>query len=83
MVRIKVSSGPAVSFHVEQGRPVYVNGEAYTGAYTVTPDVADQVLPTAGKLLRENVAVEKIPLYLVRNRQDGITAYIGGEKYAD
>lgn len=83
MVRLNVSSGPAVSFHVERGRPVYVNGEPYVGDCTVTPDVADQVLPTAGKLLRENVTVEKIPLYLVRNRQNGMTAYIGGEKYAD
>lgn len=83
MVRINVSSGPAVSFHVDRGRPVYVNGEAYTGDYTVIPDVADQVLPTAGKLLREDVTVGKIPLYEVSNRQNGITAYIGGEKYAD
>ena len=93
MIRLNVSSGPAVSFRlgegaapgmaVEQGRPVCLGGQPYAGDYTVTPDVVDQVLPTAGKHLGEDVRVVRIPLYEVSNQQNGITAYIGGEKYAD
>lgn len=79
MVRIKVSSSPALSFHVEQGRPTYIGGEPYDGPYDVTPKVTAQTLPTAKKLMREDVSVRAIPYFDVSNPAGGNTIYIAKE----
>lgn len=79
MVRIKVSSSPALSFHVEQGRPIYAGGDPYEGPYDVTPKVTAQTLPTAKKLMREDVSVRAIPYFDVSNPAGGNTIYIAKE----
>ena len=89
MVRINVSSGPAVTFRfgktsspavaVELGRPVYMGGEPYEGPYDVTPKVTAQTLPTAKKLMREDVSVRAIPYFDVSNPAGGNTIYIAKE----
>lgn len=79
MVRIKVSSSPALSFHVELGRPVYMGGEPYEGPYDVTPKVTAQTLQTAQKLMREDVSVRAIPYFDVSNPAGGNTVYIANE----
>ena len=89
MVRINVSSGPAVTFRfgqtvshamtVELGRPVYMGGEPYEGPYDVTPKVTAQTLPTAKKLMREDVSVRAIPYFDVSNSAGGNTIYIANE----
>ena len=89
MVRINVSSGPAVTFRfgqvaspamsVELGRPVYMGGEPYEGPYDVTPKVTAQTLPTAKKLMREDVSVRAIPYFDVSNPAGGNTIYIANE----
>ena len=89
MVRINVSSGPSVTFRfgqaaspamtVELGRPVYMGGEPYEGPYDVTPKVTAQTLPTAKKLMREDVSVRAIPYFDVSNPAGGNTIYIANE----
>lgn len=89
MVRLNVSSGPAVTFRfgktdsptmaVELGRPVYMGGEPYEGPYDVTPKVTAQTLPTAKKLMRDDVSVRAIPYFDVSNQAGGNTIYIANE----
>ena len=89
MVRINVSSGPSVTFQfgqaaspamaVELGRPVYMGGDPYEGPYDVTPKVTAQTLPTAKKLMREDVSVREIPYFDVSNPAGGNTIYIANE----
>ena len=89
MVRINVSSSPSVTFRfgqtdstamaVELGRPVYMGGEPYEGPYDVTPKVTAQILPTAKKLMREDVSVRAIPYFDVSNPAGGNTIYIANE----
>ena len=89
MVRINVSSRPSVTFRfgqdaspamaVELGRPVYMGGEPYEGPYDVTPKVTAQTLPTAKKLMREDVSVRAIPYFDVSNPAGGNTIYIANE----
>ena len=89
MVRINVSSSPSVTFRfgqaaspamaVELGRPVYLGGEPYEGPYEVTPKVTAQTLPTAKKLMREDVSVRAIPYFGVSNPAGGNTIYIANE----
>ena len=89
MVRINVSSGPSVTFRfgqaaspamaVELGRPVYMGGEPYEGPYDVTPKVTAQTLPTAKKLMQEDVSVRAIPYFDVSNPAGGNTIYIAKE----
>ena len=89
MVRLNVSSGPAVTFRfgqdaspamaVELGRPVYMGGEPYEGPYDVTPKVTAQTLPTAKKLMRDDVSVRAIPYFDVSNPAGGNTIYIANE----
>ena len=89
MVRINVSSSPSVTFRfgqtdslavaVELGRPVYMGGEPYEGPYDVTPKVTAQTLPTAKKLMQEDVSVRAITYFDVSNPAGGNTIYIASE----
>lgn len=89
MVRINVSSSPSVTFRfgqpdspsmeVELGRPVYMGGEPYDGPYEVTPKVSAQTLPTAKKLMLDDVSVRAIPYFDVSNPAGGNTIYIANE----
>lgn len=56
----------------------YVGAPDYDGAYDVIPMAWEgQTLPTAMKLLRENVTVQEIPYYEVSNQSGGVTVNIG------
>lgn len=73
---IMVISGDTdiISFDIKTAPPV---GEIYSGTYLITPLVnAAQELPTAHKILEQNVVVEEIPYYEVSN-QYGKTVHIG------
>lgn len=50
--------------------------ESYDGDYTVIPKVAEQVLPTAKKLMSADLTIAKIPIYDVSNNSGGTTIYI-------
>jgi hypothetical protein len=52
----------------------------YTGEYEVTPKAhQDQVLPTNGLLMLNDVTVFEVPYYETSNLFDGLTAYIASE----
>lgn len=60
---------------------VVEGASAYTGTYTVTPDVEPITLATKDKLMADDVTVKKIPLWETSNTQGGTTILIGGDKY--
>ena len=52
--------------------------DAYTGETVVTPKIKDeQVLGTAGKLVKDDITVKQVPVYSVTNPAGGVTYYIG------
>ena len=57
----------------------YANADPYTGSYDVIPKVDAQTLPTAQKLMTDNVRIHSIPIYEVSNKADGETVYIATE----
>ncbi len=52
------------------------DADPYTGAYEVTPTVEGEVLPTAQKLMKEDLTIKAIPVYSVSNTAGGNTFYI-------
>ena len=57
----------------------YVGADPYEGSYEVTPKVDAQTLPTAKKIMMNNVQIHEIPIFEVSNQADGETVYIGTE----
>ena len=57
----------------------YVGGEPYEGAYTVTPKVDEQTMPTKDKIMVDNVTIKSIPIFNVSNTSGGSTVYIAKE----
>ena len=54
--------------------------DAYTGDYKVVPQAFnEQVLPTAHKVLAEDVVISKVPYWETSNVSNGTTAYIAKE----
>ena len=51
----------------------------YEGPYEAIPKVEAQTLPTAKKLMTEDVTVQGVPIYEVSNEQGGNTVYIAKE----
>lgn len=56
-----------------------VDHDYYEGNYVVTPKVNTQSLPTADKVMKEDVSIKAIPFYEVDNGHNGTTIYIGSE----
>ena len=55
------------------------NATPYTGAYDITPRIDEQTLPTAQKLMTEDMRIKAIPYFETSNNSDGETVYIGSE----
>ena len=62
----------------ESSYSVYIEGEIYDGDYEVTPKVDAQSLPTATKVMLQDVQINKIP-YFETSNEYGNTIYIGSE----
>jgi hypothetical protein len=58
---------------------VYKDADPYTGSYEVTPKVEAQTMPTAQKLMAQDVTIKAIPIYNVSNNSGGSTVYIAKE----
>lgn len=71
------SSEVAVDFEEIQEVTEYIGGEVYAGDYKVTPKVTAQTMPTKDKVMLDDVTVEAIPFYEVKNTSGGKTATIG------
>lgn len=86
MIRLNVSESRArlrvrherPSLAVQDAVVVTTGGFPYEGAYEVTPTVEGFTLPTARKVMREDLTVKRIPYYEMDN-QNGTTVYIGSE----
>ena len=77
---IDIDVSPSQEIEVEQDVAIIVNpAPLYEGEYEVTPKVAEQTLPTAQKLLEEDVHIKEIPYFEVSNNSGGNTVYIGSE----
>ena len=87
MIRIIVQAAPPVAVRaagparVALSVPgaVLVQGGAapvYGGSYSVRPEVEAQSLPTAGRLMRQDLEVQGVPIYDVGNSAGGRTVYI-------
>ena len=53
--------------------------QVYDGPYEAIPKVTAQTLPTANKLMLEDVSVRAIPYFDVSNPAGGNTIYIANE----
>ena len=69
----------AVEFGTIQEVTIHKDADPYKGAYHVTPKVDGQILPTAQKLMADDLTVKAIPYYETSNLSDGETVYIGTE----
>lgn len=89
MIQVRVAQQSAVSVRIAGAASVRVDvtGTAvvgapeYAGPYDITPLFSVQVLPTAKRLMRQDVTVKKIPQYEVSNDYGGYTLIIGDEYY--
>ena len=89
MIQVRVAQQSAVSVRIAGAASVRVDvtGTAvvgapeYSGPYDITPLFSAQVLPTAKRLMRQDVTVKKIPQYEVSNDYGGYTLIIGDEYY--
>lgn len=78
-IPLKFSSGPGkISLGISAMQSV-ATGEIYEGEYVVTPAVMAQTLPTAKKMLLNDVTVKEIPFFEVSNATGGTTVIIGGD----
>lgn len=76
---VRVTAGtPAAAVSVTG--PV-VGAPEYSGPYDITPLFSVQTLPTAKRLMQQDVTIRKIPQYEVSNDSGGYTLIIGDEYY--
>ena len=68
-----------VSFGELQYVTVPETKAVYAGSYEVTPKIAEQVLATKQKYMKENLKINAIPCYDVSNPAGGSTVYIARE----
>lgn len=60
--------------------PAQYSHDPYVGDYEIAPNAYNtQTLPTANKLLKNDVVIKKVPYFETGNAQDGVTVYIGEE----
>ena len=88
MIQVRVAQQGAVSVRIAGAVPVRVDvaGTAVVsapedaGPYDITPLFSAQTLPTAKRLMQQDVIIEKIPQYEVSNDY-GTTLILGDEYY--
>lgn len=81
-IEINVENVPRQDVEITQDViivPLYKDVNLYEGDYEVTPKVREQTLPTADKLLSEDLKIKEIPYFDVSNTSGGSTVYIGSE----
>ena len=94
MIQVRVAQQSAVSVRIAGAASVRVDGTGttvgappgvgapeYSGPYDITPLFSAQVLPTAKRLMQQDLTIKKIPQYEVANDSSGYTLIIGDEYY--
>lgn len=79
MIQVRVAQQSTVSVRIT-GTAVVAAPE-YSGPYDITPLFSTQILPTAKRLMQQDVTIKKIPQYEVTNDSNGYTLIIGEEYY--
>lgn len=77
---IDIVAPPKQEIEIEQYGGINVNpAPEYEGEYEVIPKVIEQKLPTANKLLTEDIKIKEIPYFETSNTSGGHTVFIGKE----
>jgi hypothetical protein len=79
MIQVRVAQQSAV--RVDVTGTTVVGAPEYSGPYDITPLFSAQVLPTAKRLMQQDLTIKKIPQYEVANDSSGYTLIIGEEYY--
>lgn len=79
MIQVRVAQQSAV--RVDVTGTTVVGAPEYSGPYDITPLFTAQVLPTAKRLMQQDLTIKKIPQYEVTNDSNGYTLIIGEEYY--
>ena len=79
MIQVRVAQQSAV--RVDVTGTAVVSAPEYSGPYDITPLFTAQVLPTAKRLMQQDLTIKKIPQYEVANDSSGYTLIIGEEYY--
>ena len=78
MIRFKINN-KSIKMKISNAS-IVVEGTYYDGNYTIIPSVEEnQNLPTANKVMKEDLKVMKIPYFETSNNHGGQTVYIGNE----
>ena len=81
-IDVGIANAPTQEVNIKQDTiivPVYKDAPPYEGEYDVIPKVSEQTLPTANKLLSNDVTIKEIPYFEVSNSSGGNTVFIGNE----
>lgn len=80
IVKVSVIPQETTTVHVDAVTRTSANDvPVYDGPYEAIPKVEAQTLPTAKKLMTDDVTVHGVPFYEVSNDQGGNTVYIAKE----
>ena len=80
IVNVSIIPQEPVTVHVDAvTRTSASDVPVYDGPYEAIPKVEAQTLPTAKKLMTDDVTVHGVPFYEVSNDQGGNTVYIAKE----
>lgn len=80
IVNVSIIPQEPVTVHVDAVTRTSANDvPVYDGPYEAIPKVEAQTLPTAKKLMTDDVTVHGVPFYEVSNDQGGNTVYIAKE----
>ena len=80
IVKVSVIPQETITVHVDTVTRTSSNDvQVYDGPYEAIPKVEAQTLPTAKKLMTDDVTVHGVPFYEVSNDQGGNTVYIAKE----
>jgi hypothetical protein len=61
-------------------KTINIGGSPYEGEYVVTPKVDQQIMPTKGKVMTNDLTVKAVPVFRVSNTSGGTTVYIANEE---
>lgn len=85
-IRFEIKQPEPITLKLEKMRTIAIDlgpitigrkCEEYTGTYTITPRVYEQIMATEDKHMAEDVHILEIPLTYVSNIQNGKTVTIG------
>lgn len=75
-INVDMKKSPAADIGIRSSTTVINTAPTYNGSYSVKPKAFEDItLPTANKLMKNNVTIEKVP-YFETSNETGTTIYI-------